>query len=141
MQYPKYELTIDKSNNASYTFSSRGSSDEFILVIQFQKTNEDNVYNLAFGVKSDKGIIDDTVILNNRDRNVILATVAYAVFNFTERHRNAYIFFTGSTPARTRLYRMAISIHQEELETDFLIWGVANRGQLGLELFKSTGLI
>lgn len=33
-------------------------------------------------------------------------------------------FFSGSTPERTRLYRMAISLNIEELEADFGIFGV-----------------
>lgn len=98
MQYPKYEFIKDKSDDTSYTFSSRSDINEFSLVIQFQKTDEENVYNLGFGIKSEDGIIDDKTILNNRDRNVILATVAFAVFNFTEKHKQAYVFFTGSIP-------------------------------------------
>ncbi|MEJ0103974.1 MAG: hypothetical protein WDO19_16040 [Bacteroidota bacterium] len=58
-----------------------------------------------------------------------MATVADAVFDFTERYPERYIFFTGSSLERTRLYRIAITINYDELDEIFDIWGlVENEG-------------
>lgn len=54
----------------------------------------------------------------------VLATVAIAVYEYTSRYPERSIIFSGSTTARTRLYRMAIVKNFEELSADFIIYGV-----------------
>lgn len=68
--------------------------------------------------------MDDCVTNDNKDRNKILATVAATIYEFTIHYPEKYVFFTGSTPERTRLYRMAISNNLEELTADYEIYGV-----------------
>lgn len=72
----------------------------------------------------EKGSLNDCVKNDNKDRNKILATVAGTVYEFTVHYPNKFVFFTGSTPERTRLYRMAIANNMEELSVDFEIYGV-----------------
>nr|WP_315014968.1 hypothetical protein [Capnocytophaga leadbetteri] len=43
---------------------------------------------------------------------------------FTNKYPDAYIFATGSTPARTRLYRRSIFKFLEEAQENFYIYGV-----------------
>ena len=82
------------------------------------------MYNLAFGDRHpDTGRIDDTAISDNRDSDRILATVVASVYAFTQIHPEAWIYATGNTPARTRLYRMAISRYLQEGRKDFIIYG------------------
>ena len=69
--------------------------------------------------------IDDYAISNNGDSLKILATVASTVYAFTEKHPNAFIFATGSTAVRTRLYRMGISNNIEEIKADFNVYGLS----------------
>jgi hypothetical protein len=80
------------------------------------------------------GTIDDNVITDNQDRNKILVTVAKTAFNFIERYPDRYIYFTGSTPARNRLYRMAITVYLEELSKVFWLWGLFENNDF--ELFE-----
>ena len=54
----------------------------------------------------------------------VLATVASTVYAFTEKYPNAWIFATGSTNVRTRLYRMGITNNIEEIKTDFDVYGL-----------------
>ena len=37
---------------------------------------------------------------------------------------DAWVFATGSTEAKTRLYRMGISNHLDELKKDFYVYGM-----------------
>ena len=82
------------------------------------------LYNLAFGDKDNEtGEIDDKVISNNGDSEKVLATVVATVYAFTDKYQDVWVYATGSTKARTRLYRMGISKFLEEVTEDFEILG------------------
>ncbi len=93
-------------------------------VVEFQPTSKENVYNLAFGdfKKEAKGI-DDKAVTNNGDSLKALATVASTVYAFVEKHPDCWIIATGSTKARTRLYRMGITNNLAEISEGFHIFG------------------
>ena len=71
--------------------------------------------------------IDDKVISNNGDSEVVLATVVSAIYAFTDKHPDAWIYATGSTKSRTRLYRMGITKYMKEVKQDFEIFGEINK--------------
>ncbi|WP_394337181.1 DUF6934 family protein [Chitinophaga skermanii] len=48
--------------------------------------------------------------------------------SYLNRHPERYIFFTGSTNGRTRLYRMAIGLNLEELSSKFEIYCQTDNG-------------
>jgi hypothetical protein len=52
------------------------------------------------------------------------------VYAFTGKYPDAKIFATGSSEARTRLYRMGISNNLDELKTDFQVFGMNPDGVL-----------
>jgi hypothetical protein len=86
-----------------------------------------DVYNLAFGDKDQKTEnIDDTVISNNKDSEKVLATVVATVFAFTDKYPDVWIYATGSTKSRTRLYRMGITKFISEVVDDFELLGERN---------------
>jgi hypothetical protein len=83
------------------------------------------IYNLAFGdLDAATGEINDIRVTNNNDRQKILVTIATIVLDFTSQYPGAWIFMKGSTLSRTRLYRMGISKHWEEISMDFEIFGL-----------------
>lgn len=93
-------------------------------MVEYEAVGLHNVYNLAFGDKNPlTGEIDDEVISNNGDRDKVLATVAATVYAFTDLYSDARIYATGSTKARTRLYRMGISQFLDEIARDFVVLG------------------
>lgn len=85
-------------------------------------TDTPNYYNLAFGDVDESGEINDYSISNNGDRNMILATVAYPVEIYLDKHPERWVYFSGSTEERTRLYRMAIGLNFDELKVKFDIY-------------------
>jgi hypothetical protein len=126
MKLPKYPLASN-SKLSTFEFISEGDKGLIIKLIQFQKTNLADVYNLAFGDKDpDSGAIDDKVVSNNGDGEKVLATVVSSVYAFTDRYPKRWIYATGSTKSRTRLYRMGISKYIEEIKRDFDILGEIN---------------
>ncbi len=53
-----------------------------------------------------------------------MATVAATLYVFTEEKPTATIIATGSTNARTRLYRMGITNNLESIKNDFDVFGL-----------------
>jgi hypothetical protein len=94
-------------------------------MVEYSETGTENIYNLAFGdYNFETKKIDDLSITNNGDSLKVLATVASTVYAFTEKYPQAWIFATGSTSVRTRLYRMGITNNLAEINEDFKVYGL-----------------
>ena len=70
------------------------------------------------------GDIDDAVVSNNGDSEQVLATVVSAVYSFTEKENEAWVYATGSTKSRTRLYRIGITKYFDDVKQDFIVYGL-----------------
>jgi hypothetical protein len=124
MKLPRYELKAEKSLMV-YEFTSEGSKGQIPKLIKFSETALKGFYNLAFGDKNlNTGDIDDKVVSNNGDSEQVLATVVSAVFAFTNTYKESWVYATGSTKSRTRLYRMGISKYFDEVKEDFQVYGM-----------------
>jgi hypothetical protein len=64
------------------------------------------------------------VVTNNEDSLKVLATVASSVYAFTTERPSAWVFATGSTSVRTRLYRMGLTNNIVEISKDFQVYGL-----------------
>ena len=119
----RYFLESDK-DLTTFEFVSEGLKGRVELTIQYSETNQRNVYNLGFGaIDYDSGTIDDTMIINNGDAQKILSTVASSVYAFIDKHTGASVLAKGSTTARTKLYRMGITLNLTEIHKDFQVYG------------------
>ena len=115
MILPKYPLS-SSDQMMTFEFESEGKIGRVPKLVAFQPTNLKGVYNLAFGDKnSDTGQINDRIITDNGDRDKVLATVAATVYAFTDKYPDSWVYLTGSSKSRTRLYRMGIAKFFEEL--------------------------
>ena len=124
MQYEKYEDIIANAEFLEYEFTSIGPKGSIAKIVQFNSTNNPDIFNLAFGNKMKDGSVDDLAKDNNKDRNKILTTIVFIVKLFFEEFPDKWVVFSGSTIERTRLYRMAISINYRDLSKDFEIFGI-----------------
>jgi hypothetical protein len=117
---------FSNNNFLDYEFYSDGPKGKVKKVVRFMKVFEDSdIYNLAFGdVTEGNGNVDDSIITNNQDRDMVLATVANTIIDFTNHYGDRYIYAEGSTPARTRLYQMGIANLWEEISIDFEVYGL-----------------
>ena len=123
MKLPKYPLA-SSDKFTTFEFTREGTKGLIHKLVRFQQTNVKDVYNLAFGDKDQiTGDIDDEVVSNNGDSEKVLATVVATVYAFTDQYPNAWVYATGSTKARTRLYRMGITKFLTEVKEDFEILG------------------
>lgn len=123
MKLPRYELIAEKSLKV-YEFTSEGTKGQIPKLIKFSETALKGFYNLAFGDRNpETGDIDDNVVSNNGDSEQVLATVVSAVYAFTDAYPETWVYATGSTKSRTRLYRMGITRYIDEVKNDFHIYG------------------
>lgn len=60
-------------------------------------------------------------VSDNGDTEKVLATVTDALYVFFDKHPTSYVYATGSTKARTRLYRMGITRFHDEMQNDFYL--------------------
>lgn len=124
MDLPKYQLSAE-SSLAVFEFVSIGPKGRIKKLVKFSETHLNDVYNLGFGDKiKQSNEIDDLAISNNNDSEKVLATVVSAIYAFTDKNTEAWIYATGSTNARTRLYRMGINKHYDKAMEDFEIYGL-----------------
>ena len=126
MKLPKYEIEAEDSLEV-FAFVSEGPKGSIQKLIKFSETSLKGFYNLAFGDKDLlTGEIDDKVVSKNGDSEKVLATIVSAVYAFTDRKKEAWVYATGSTLARTRLYRMGITKYIDEVKQDFDVYGLLN---------------
>ena len=109
----------------SFEFDSVGPKGTVSKVVRYTEINLRSFYNLGFGDKDElTGFVSDLTVTNNNDSQKVLATVAATLYAFTEAYPGATVIATGSTEARTRLYRMGIANNLETIELDFEVLGL-----------------
>ena len=124
MKYSRYEYQTEEELHI-FEFTSVGPKGSIKKIVEYSKLNVRNIYNLAFGdydENTDK--INDNIITNNGDSRKVLSTVVSTVYAFTAKYPDSWIFATGSTEVRTRLYRMGITNNLEEIQEDFYVYGM-----------------
>ena len=109
----------------SFEFDSVGPKGTVSKVVRYTEINLRSFYNLGFGDKDElTGFVSDLTVTNNNDSQKVLATVAATLYAFMEAYPDATVIATGSTEARTRLYRMGIANNLETIEVDFEVLGL-----------------
>ena len=110
-----------------YEFYSEGPKGAIKKVIRFMLVTVEgySYYNPGFGDWNEaEKKIDDFIVSNNHDAEMVLATVASAVINFTDHYPELTIYAEGSTASRTRRYQMGINKYREDIEPVFEVHGL-----------------
>jgi hypothetical protein len=119
----RYEIRIE-FDAKRFKFISEGPKGNIEKIVYYTETRRANIYNLSFDDYNELiNDFDDKVVTNNGDSQKVLATVAKSLYVFTDRYPDALIIATGSTFARTRLYRIGITNNLLLIEKDFHIFG------------------
>lgn len=130
-----YKVNIS-SDFKTYEFVSIGIKGNVTKVVRYSEINIKGFYNLGFGDKDpNTGFISDLTVTNNGDSQKVLATVAATLYTLTDENPDAIVIATGSTEARTRLYRMGITNNLETIEKDFIVMGLT---ETDWELFRKN---
>ncbi len=124
MKYTRYEYQTEDELHY-FEFTSIGPKWNIKKIVEYTKVSVDDIYNLAFGDYNEQtDRFNDKIVTNNGDSTKILATVVSTDYAFTGRYPVVWVFATGSTEVRTRLYRMGIGNNLEELKEDFYVYGM-----------------
>lgn len=123
MENPKYEFE-STSNSTTFEFISEGPKGRIVKIVKYTEYPDLGFFNLGFGDKlDDENDFDDKIVTDNGDSIKVLATVAETVYRFTDAFPFAFVFATGNSLARKRLYRMAISNSLYQINKDFDVLG------------------
>jgi hypothetical protein len=126
MNFKHYDYTSSE-DFYEYSFLSQGPNGLIKKSVIYSCISEDPlIYNMAFGDVDLHGEINDRIISDNHDRDVVLATVASTINDFSDRYGNNFIFAIGSTAARTRLYQIRIARFLNEVNQYLDLWGYNN---------------
>ncbi len=104
-----------------FSVGPKGKIKKRVIFKRFE--NNTNVFNLGFGDLDENGNINDLIATANQDSEKVLATVVLTIFKFFEKHPDCFVFATGSTQSRTRLYQIGISKNLPEILQLFDIYG------------------
>lgn len=133
MDYEKYKIKASTSR-LKFEFFSIGPKGRIKKQVSFKSfPNAPKVFNIGFGDVDETGTINDFVISGNNDSQKILATVSLAIIKFFESYPSCYVYATGSTESRTRLYRIGISNNFEEISKTFVVMGFRNNKWMDFE--------
>jgi hypothetical protein len=133
MKSEAYPLTHN-DKYCYFEFVSESEIKTIRKVVVYSPMNSDpNRYNLFLAHVLPDGKWCDKTVSNNLDTQKVIATVIQTMFLFLYAHENKSIYFIGSTPSRTRLYRGIIAREFLEAQKYFDIYGVTESSQ---ELFR-----
>jgi hypothetical protein len=120
-----YYETLPSEDCLAFKFESVSETKTIKKIITFTRiSGGSNFFNLAFGdVKKDTPM-DDLIVSNNADLEKVLSTVLQSVVLFFKAYPKALLYIEGSTPVRTRLYRIVISKDLHEYQKGFNILGM-----------------
>lgn len=131
MDRPFYDFRPG-ADTRTYSFTSAGPRPVEKRII-YAKTNLPNFFNLALADVEEDGSLNFYSVRNNGDLETIMATVAQTLLIFFQHYPTANVAFSGSTPARTRLYQIILARERQAVAGSFIISGVRNNS---LELFQ-----
>ncbi|TDX00627.1 DUF6934 family protein [Dinghuibacter silviterrae] len=119
--------SFDHCYTTRYTFTSTGRR-KIVKVVDFTYTGTRQIVTIGFGDLRSDGSVDDEANSNNGDIRKVLSTVIQILLDFASINKDAEIFFTGSTPERTRLYIRILKSYYPLFNRQFNINVLVNRG-------------
>jgi hypothetical protein len=125
MDLPFYKYyKVREEDVVRYYFYSEPLQKRVLKVVKFTPIGVLNFYNVALADVLDDGSMTDQKTSKDFDRDLIITTVTRIMLDFLDIHPYAKLSFQGNTPAKTRLYRMALSIFFEKLSAILNAYGV-----------------
>jgi hypothetical protein len=123
-------------NQLLFQFESISEKKRINKAVYFNKLSESPLlFEMVMGDIGEDENIDFLSVSNNDDRDEVLYTVFQIMAQVLDKFPNAKIVFYGSTPVRTRLYRILISKFLETAQGVYIIKGIIDDK---LELFNKN---
>ena len=116
MDLPFYKYhKVKQEEEVIFQFYSVVENTKVLKAVTFTSFGLLNFYNVALADVLENGALTDIKTTKDFDRDLILTTVVRIMLEFFYAEPFEKLSFRGNTPAKTRLYRMALSIHFEGL--------------------------
>jgi hypothetical protein len=128
MEKPFYDLE-SSTDGHFYFFKSNGEKPVNKAIIFIPLDDISNVVELVFGDVKTDNTIDFYSVSENNDLIEIISTVIESLKLYLDRFSDKTVYFRGSTPARTRLYRAAIAKSLNKSELIYEIFGIMENQQ------------
>ena len=127
MEQPSYPFRKFK-RELLFDFESISETKTIKKVIAYELVDETQmIFNLSLVDKDENGKVSDMSVSNNQDMEKVLATVIQTLPIFFAEFEGSRIYFSGSTPVRTRLYRIIITKFHHDFERQYSIFGFVNQ--------------
>lgn len=123
MNYPPYPFE-SLPDGLTYAFESRSNERTIQKYVIFTPINS-RCYNLALVDLEEDGQLSDTSISNNDDLERVLSTVIQIILTFFNHNPDCKLSFAGSTPERTRLYRIVINKYIDNFSSYLSVEGIS----------------
>ena len=134
MDEPIYPLK-NLSDSIVFQFESIGRNGTFLKEVKFNAIkNLPDFYQLVLAdidKDNNRSVLSES---RNQDMNKIMATVIECMLIFLEKKPTSNIVFSGSTPIRTRLYKIIITKVYDSIKDRFEIQGFSDIN--GFEIFN-----
>lgn len=128
MQYPSYSFQ-QHPGISEFFFESVGPKGVIQKAVLITPTERNDVFNLALvDYDPTSETLDDTPVSDNGDMAKVLATVFQIIRQYLINNPSHCIYFQGNSPARNRVYRMAINKAIKELCLYFTMFGLKDHG-------------
>lgn len=122
-EYYKYQYHTDSLWFEFLSVSNLKTVKKVVTYTPFQDSRE--IFNLGFADALPDGSFSDTNVTNNDDMEKVFATIIRTILHFFEKYPDKMIYITGSTPVRTRLYRIIILRELSKIEDTFRVLGLS----------------
>ena len=129
MKKPVYDLK-SSADGHFYFFNSKGERAVKKAIVFIPLKNNSSIVELVFGDIKNDSSIDFYSVSENNDLLEIISTVIESLKLYLDKFPDMTVYFRGSTPARTRLYRAVIAKNLNVNELIYEIIGVLGNEQI-----------
>lgn len=108
MSIYRSRLLLDQPNKKEYTFLSKGTRGIIRKVVELERFEEINVFNVLLVDEIDGGRMDDTDITGNNDTMKAINTVVRIIEKFFIDFPGNVVFISGNTSVKKLMYQRKI---------------------------------
>jgi hypothetical protein len=126
MSIYRSRLLLDRPNKKEYTFLSKGTRGTIRKVVELERYEETNVFNVLLVDEIDGQRMDDTDITGNNDAMKVINTVVRIIEKFFTDFPGNVVFISGNTPGKKFMYQRKVYLMDQN---KYVVLGNRRDGQ------------
>lgn len=108
MSIYKSRLLLDDPNKKEYTFLSKGPRGIVRKVVEFERFEETDIFNVLLVDEIGGTRMNDTDATGNNDAIKVISTVVRIIEKFFESFPGNAVFISGNTPTKKLMYQRKV---------------------------------